>query len=119
MHWLAPKQPGSAPITAYVVTPFSGGKPGSPRMFKSRNTTQVVGGLKNGRTYAFKVAARSNAGTSVASKPSIAIVIGAPTAPRRVAGLAQRQGRGELDRTRRDERRGHHRVRREPRSTVA
>ena len=66
VHWFAPRSPGSAPITAYVVTPVRNGAAGAPRVFKSRATTQVVGGLTNGTAYAFRIAARSAAGTGAA-----------------------------------------------------
>ena len=87
VHWTAPRSAGSARVTSYVVTPYRGGTPGARRVFTSRATTEIVTGLKNGKAYSFKVAARSAAGTGPASQMTAAIVIGAPTSPRSVTGL--------------------------------
>jgi hypothetical protein len=56
VSWTPPAH-GAAPITGYVVTPYVGFAPSRPQTFESAATTQVVGGLRNGVTYRFRVQA--------------------------------------------------------------
>ncbi|WP_169807904.1 fibronectin type III domain-containing protein [Actinomadura hibisca] len=71
---------GSSPITGYTVTSSPGGKMVS---VAGSQTQATVSGLNNGTTYTFTVTATNSAGTSAASKPSVAVkvgrVAGAPT----------------------------------------
>ena len=59
--WTAPKSNGS-PITGYVVTPFLGAKALPAHTFKTKATSQVIAGLKNAKTYTFRVAAKNKVG---------------------------------------------------------
>ena len=86
--WVAPAQSGSSAISSYVVTPFLGNVAGRSRVFRSKATTQVFPGLKNGRTYSFRIAARSAAGTGPRSVATSAIIIGTPMAPTAVKARA-------------------------------
>ena len=63
--------------------------PAGSRVFRSRATTQVFPGLKNGKTYTFRVAARSAAGTGPRSVLTSAIVVGTPMAPTAVKVAAR------------------------------
>jgi large repetitive protein len=69
VSWTGPAN-GSATITAYVVTPYKAGVAQTPIVFNSNATTETVTGLTSGRSYTFKVAARSGAGTGSASAAS-------------------------------------------------
>ena len=52
VKWTAPPDNGS-PITGYVITPYIGTTPQSPRTFASTATSETVTGLTNGTTYKF------------------------------------------------------------------
>jgi len=81
--WTAPPN-GGAPITGYLVTPVVGGTAQPVHTFNTNATTEVIGGLTNGRTYAFTVEAKNGIGTGAASSASTGVLIGTPTAPRAV-----------------------------------
>jgi predicted lipoprotein with Yx(FWY)xxD motif len=74
--WTAPKSNGS-PITGYVVTPFLGAKALPAHTFKTKATSQVITGLKNAKTYTFRVAAKNKVGLGPRSGASAKVV---PTA---------------------------------------
>jgi hypothetical protein len=80
VRWVAPTRSGSSPIVSYVITPFRGDVAGRARVFRSKATTQVFAGLRNGKTYTFRVAAHSAAGTGPQSVFTSAIVVGTPMA---------------------------------------
>ena len=80
LRWAAPFYTNGT-ITGYAVTPSTGGSALSPVTFASTATTEVVGGLANGSSYTFTVAAINASGTSAASTPSAAITVGAPAPP--------------------------------------
>jgi predicted lipoprotein with Yx(FWY)xxD motif len=69
--WTAAKGNGS-PITAYVVTPFLAKKAQPARTFKTKATTQLITGLKNGRAYTFRIAAKNKVGIGPRSSASSA-----------------------------------------------
>jgi hypothetical protein len=78
----APTATNGSPITGYVVTPFVGGVAQTIRVLNSAATTGVVGGLTDGRSYTFGVAARNKNGTGLMSAASASVVVaGAPGAP--------------------------------------
>jgi len=62
-------------ITGYVVTPFAGGVPQSPRTFLSTATTQTISGLSAGTALVFRVAATNSRGTGPNSAPSNAVTV--------------------------------------------
>jgi hypothetical protein len=68
--WMAPPNGGS-PITAYTVTPYAGSK----RLKASTvsGTTATIGGLRNGVSYRFTVAARNALGKGPTSPRTKAI----------------------------------------------
>jgi Fibronectin type III domain len=77
LRWNAPASTGGAPITGYVITASPGGKTA-----KTTNVTSfTVGGLTNGTSYTFTVAAVNKVGTGPKSNPSAAVVPRAPVAP--------------------------------------
>jgi predicted lipoprotein with Yx(FWY)xxD motif len=83
ISWPAPSNGGS-PITIYLVTPYLGTHAQPTRSFHSNKTSAVVGGLTNGKSYTFKVAAHNAVGTGAMSAASKAVVIGVPAAPARL-----------------------------------
>ena len=80
VHWLAPAG-NSAAITGYTVTPYLAGVAQAPHPFASLATTQIISGLTNSKTYAFKVTATNSLGTGSLSAATAPITIGTPTAP--------------------------------------
>lgn len=77
LRWISPASTGGAPITGYVITASPGGKTA-----KTTNATSfTVGGLTNGTSYTFTVAATNSAGTGPQSSPSAAVTPRAPVAP--------------------------------------
>jgi predicted lipoprotein with Yx(FWY)xxD motif len=91
VSWSAPTSGGS-PITVYLVTPFVGTRAQTTVAFHSKKTTEIVGGLKNGKTYTFKVAAHNAVGTGKQSVASKAVTIGLPSAP---SGLTASAGNAQ------------------------
>ncbi|HEY5171080.1 MAG TPA: alkaline phosphatase family protein [Acidimicrobiia bacterium] len=84
VRWTAPATANGSPITGYRVTPFFGFAPLSPVDFAANATSGVVGGLTNGHTYSFTVAALNARGIGAsAGRPFVAV--GAPTAPNAVS----------------------------------
>ena len=96
VKWNPPVLHGGLPVTGYVITPFLGHVPLPAHAFHSTAKHQVIGGLKNGHTYTFKVAVMNRLGvgpnsltgsqinalgTGPLTTASPAIKIGAPTAP--------------------------------------
>jgi SAM-dependent methyltransferase len=75
MSWLPPEG-DDLPLTGYEVTAYDGYFPELSVRFQSVATTQTIGGLKNGATYRFKVAAMNQAGVGVASMVSNPVVPG-------------------------------------------
>jgi titin len=82
--WVVPDSDNGQAINGYVVTPILAGQGQRPRVFNSTGTTRLLTGLTNGRSYAFKVAARNSIGLGPVSLISNAVVIGAPAAPKGV-----------------------------------
>ena len=83
----APPNGGSA-ITLYIVTPYLGAKAQPAHQFHSKQTTEVVTGLTNGKAYTFRVAAHNAKGTGKQSVASAAVTIGVPGAPANVSAFA-------------------------------
>ena len=83
LSWSAPSNGGSK-ITNYLVTPYLGAKAQTTVSFRSNKTSEVLSGLKNGKTYTFKVAAHNALGTGKQSAASKSVTIGVPSAPSRV-----------------------------------
>ena len=70
LAWTAPPNRGSE-ITAYTVTPYAGRRRLPSRTFSG--TTAAIGGLRNGVSYRFTVAARNALGRGPASARTYAI----------------------------------------------
>jgi len=72
VNWSAPVSDGGSPITQYAVTRYTAGAP--PVTTTVGPTTQaIIGGLTNGTTYTFRVAAKNIAGTGAQSTESNAV----------------------------------------------
>jgi len=96
VKWNPPVLHGGLPVTGYVVTPYLGHLALASHMFHSTAKHQLIGGLKNGHMYTFRVAVMNRLGIGPDSltasqihalgigpvtTASPAIKIGAPTAP--------------------------------------
>jgi len=81
VRWHPPVNDGGRPITAYEVIPYLDNFPQPTEVFTSTATSQVIFGLKNGRSYTFKVAAKNSVGWSRLSARSDEVTIGVPLAP--------------------------------------
>jgi large repetitive protein len=89
VRWAAPAGGNGAPVTDYVVTPYLGSSALASRVAPLGTTSTVVPGLVNGKTYRFRVSARTEHGTGPAAGPTNAITIGVPTAPLNVTAVAR------------------------------
>jgi hypothetical protein len=87
LTWASSANNGAA-ISGYVVTPYKAGVAQPARVFNSTAKTQNVGGLVNGASYTFKVAAKNARGTGPQSTASAAVVVGTPGAPTQVSATA-------------------------------
>jgi hypothetical protein len=74
VSWTAPSNSGS-PITNYTITPYIGTTAQTPTTLTGSPpaTIATVGGLTDGTTYTFTVAATNAVGTGAASSPSNAV----------------------------------------------
>jgi beta-lactam-binding protein with PASTA domain len=83
VSWTAPAA-SEGPITGYGVTPYIGSTAQTPATFSGSTTSGTVGGLTNGTTYTFRVAAVTHLGTGPQSPPSNAVTpkatVGGPPA---------------------------------------
>jgi hypothetical protein len=93
VSWTAPTHDGS-PVVGYAITPYKGYAPRTPVVYPSTATTQVVTGLVNGASYAFRVVAINAVATGPLSEfsngvlPTAPLPPGAPTIGTAVAGDA-------------------------------
>jgi streptogramin lyase len=75
LRWQPPADTGGGPVTGYAVRVFNNGVvAGSPTMFASATTTEVIANLLNGSSYTFQVAAQNVAGPGPFSSLSSAVV---------------------------------------------
>jgi RHS repeat-associated protein len=86
VRWTPPADPGSGPITGYVVTMSPGGL---QLAVPAGETSRIVPNLAFGASYQFMVAAVSRAGSGPASQPSGAVtLLSTPSAPQAVSAVA-------------------------------
>jgi hypothetical protein len=78
VNWSAPASDGGSPVDGYQITPYVGGVAQAPSFTSAAHTSLAVGGLTNGTTYTFTVAASNDIGLGSESAPSNAVT---PTAP--------------------------------------
>jgi hypothetical protein len=84
VRWLAPVNDGNSEIIPYIVTPYLGQTALTPHEFFNPPRVKMaatVTGLKNGKSYRFKIEAENPYGTSPPSVLSNAVTVGAPSAP--------------------------------------
>jgi len=87
VSWQSPVTNGSA-VTRYILTPYRSGVAQTKLLFGPSATSATLGGLTNGDSYAFTIAATNANGTGPPSSPSVAANVGGPTAPRSVSASA-------------------------------
>ncbi|HEY7148810.1 MAG TPA: fibronectin type III domain-containing protein [Gaiellaceae bacterium] len=80
LTWTAPASDGGSPITSYRITPYIGANAQTPVNTGSTATGFTVGGLHNGTTYTFTVAATNAVGTGAASAQSPPVTPAVPPA---------------------------------------
>jgi hypothetical protein len=83
VRWRPPGSAGGSPITGYIVT----AQPGNATITTTAVTSVQVGGLVNGRRYAFTVVALNTAGAGARSRPSAPVMPRAATRPGRVRAV--------------------------------
>ncbi|NIZ90485.1 cell wall-binding repeat-containing protein [Kineococcus rubinsiae] len=78
--WSPPLDPGSSPITGYLVVPFANGQPQAPVQAPAQATTVTLSNLTNGAVYIFAVTALNAVGPGLPSNPTTSVVpsVGAP-----------------------------------------
>jgi large repetitive protein len=81
VRWHPPVNTGGRPITQYEVIPYLDNSPLPTNVFNSTATSEVIFGLKNGKSYTFKVAAKNSVGWSRLSARSGFVTVGVPLAP--------------------------------------
>jgi PKD repeat protein len=95
--WTAPANDGGSAIASYTLTPYVGGEARTATKVSSMTSTNV-GGLSNGTTYTFTVAATNSAGEGQASQPSNPVTPTSasprPTAPSAPADVSASAGNG-------------------------
>jgi hypothetical protein len=98
ISWTPPTNPGSAPISGYVVTPWVNGANLAPQEFDTTATTQSITGLTNGLGFSFTVAAINAEGTGPPSVYASMIYVGIPNPPTgvKVQGDAANRTAGSL-----------------------
>jgi hypothetical protein len=87
VRWHPPVDSGGRPITAYEVIPYLNNLALGINVFNSTKTSQVIYGLKNGRSYTFKVAAKNSVGWSRLSARSDFVTVGVPLPPGAVSAV--------------------------------
>ena len=86
VRWTPPADPGSSPITGYIVTMSPGGLQFA---VPAGEASRVIPDLAFGASYQFTVAAVSRAGSGPASPPSSAVtLLSTPSAPQAVSAVA-------------------------------
>ena len=73
LTWTAPTSDGGSSITGYRITPYIGATAQQAVLTNSSSTGYSIGGLSNGTTYTFSVAAINSRGTGADSAPSGAV----------------------------------------------
>jgi len=82
LKWVPPSSANGSRILGYIATPFLDGVAQNIHVFNSTATVGVVGGLQNGRSYTFRIAAKNANGTGLPSAASAAVLVaGAPSPP--------------------------------------
>jgi hypothetical protein len=94
VSWAAPASDGGSPITGYVVATYegAGSKALKSQVFNSTALQQRIAGLRNARTYSFKIAARNAVGTGPQSAKAGPVVVGAPKKPGRPTVVRVKSG---------------------------
>jgi hypothetical protein len=80
INWTAPASDGGSPITNYIVTPYAGATPGTPKEVGNVLSTTVTG-LSNGTAYRFTVKAKNATGTGPESALSNEVTPTLPAPP--------------------------------------
>ena len=92
LGWNAPANNGGWSVTGYVVTPFVAGVAQPAIAYGPTGTVQTIGGLVNGTTYTFTVAATNGVGLGNPSIQSAAVTpASVPDAPGSVSATAGAQ----------------------------
>jgi neurocan core protein len=87
VRWHLPADTGGRPITQYEVIPYLDNLALGINVFNSTKTSQMIFGLKNGRSYTFKVAAKNSVGWSRLSARSDFVTVGVPLPPGAVSAV--------------------------------
>ena len=90
VRWRAPVDTGGRPVTQYEVIPYLDNFALPTNVFSSTATSEVIFGLKNGKSYTFKVAAKNSVGWSRLSARSGFVTVGVPLPPGKTTAVAGR-----------------------------
>jgi hypothetical protein len=81
VSWTEPQNHSSSQVSGYTVYAYVNGTQVASQIYNSTATTEVFGGLTNGTTYAFAVAASNTNGLGPPTAMGSTTVVGSPSAP--------------------------------------
>jgi len=82
VRWSPPTNPGSSPVTGYILTPYLGATAQPTHTYDASTTSATLTGLPNGAIFSFTIVAVNDQGSGPPSDGSPTVtVIGIPTKP--------------------------------------
>ena len=79
--WIGPMNDSGSVVTGFTLRAYVGATAVATHTYPSTALSAVFGGLTNGTTYRFTIAATNSVGLGPQSVPSVPVTVGAPSAP--------------------------------------